>query len=1662
MKKIFSYIIGVILVVSSVIAVGHFVKPNTSSPISADEVVNYVEIPAECFYLTKEFAIDGQIGANKTLKTAYEEELVDTESNLANLPCYAILSLKLDDYIIQAGKYAGMSLGDFLKEHPNITLPNTITKDGSTQAIICGISYINQASQLTTNGYNTVYSDYENLTNLGNRGAFDMSVYYKKENKDYVWNEEKKTFDLKDGVVFDSITTSLVKGVKIPTAYKYISNMAFAFSNLERVEFAGNDVGKGYFGIQVFDRCLNLKTSNVSNSKNTIPSNINTKMPTGYKDIKNIYPSNIFSNTAIESVYISKNFTTINDYAFQNCEKLQTVEFESGSELIIINIGVFQNDIALGKMDLNQTKIGGIGDSAFSNTPKLKQITIPKSVASIGRGVFIISDEKYPVYYSTTFEDAVSGITYDSPRAIIFDGDRSTDSMQLETDLMFSNFDASKDYMKYSYCYYNKKSSDDTFANELAGIFNDNSAKNFFDHTTFKAKYTIDYEIVSDGNKISIESAEIDLSKLANTSNCPVSEYKLGDPLTIDNINGLGIDSYTYTETYKDENDKEVTKDITIDLKEAYNFEAWTCDIVNNGTKISNQSGISNQTKVYTDIVVRANYVIKKYDLTISGTNYVVKDVPHGYSYRWAMNNIPYDYSTDGDVLNYKRFVTGDLDPNDLGYVGLYTDSAYSTLLNYDAKITSDVTVYKRSCEIEDIFDFEVWPDGVTCTLSRIKENMSNIEQLYIPIVYKQYDIRRIGDRLFTNNKSLRRLYFNDDNDARGFSIGKYAFQGCTNLEYAELPACNITVDAYAFNNTKLTSITLLGSTEYKTRGSYEIDPTALPSSCDIIMDYESTNENKNKSQNINVTINIDGVETTYSVFPHHFIYLRDSIDKNGYVLAGYDTGNGNLFTGGYLHYKTLLNNVKMGNPSAQSSITYNAKIISKFNIVEDEETKRKTVNGWSEEYKEYVKSLNLTDTSSCYSVVDLPDGVSTVLANAFSNDEKIKKVLINRDLTSIEDNAFSNCVNLEIVDFSGYNNFALSIGKNSFYRCENLKSFGLVRDSIYVKIASIGDDAFEECSRLSTFYMSNDSTLTSIGEGAFNSTALTSITIPNSVAVIGKHAFANTKNLGKVVFNDGSNLNIIQDFAFINSGLSSINLEKTKINTVGENAFNGTKNLKTLNLKNSTNGSVNLSVNFITGSGVKTITIDSNFAFLGINVTAEMIFNGIDGANNLEKITIEGSTGNYQNYNNDGILYQKNGTDLILLFIPKAYTGKIVIPSAVKSIYTQGNLISSFKDLKKVTAIEMETDKENNIDLTDKDYVVFNGALYHIESVGGTNNAILCFVPNMKGDSFVVVNEINVKDINKDENIWKLSGISEYAFYSNQYIRALDFADDNNLESVPKLYSDSIEAIKISKNIKTMVVGNFIDLTNLKTIKVKDTINARNIAYTFSNGKDKDGHIISGNVATKENVFGDKNVVVIVPNEDIDVYSSFAEWSEMTVRSQLQITFVTSGGKDIAPMYIDFGKTVSADSLPNAEKVGFDFVGWYTDSALTQKYNPAVIYGDLTLYANYERHIYTYTYMVDSKTYYTEKVAYDGTPVGPETAPTKKGKIFVCWKTEDGVEYSLANNKGVSDMILKAEFKTDSKYITKIALISAGALVLLGVAITVIVKAVKKKSKSN
>lgn len=82
--------------------------------------------------------------------------------------------------------------------------------------------------------------------------------------------------------------------------------------------------------------------------------------------------------------------------------------------------------------------------------------------------------------------------------------------------------------------------------------------------------------------------------------------------------------------------------------------------------------------------------------------------------------------------------------------------------------------------------------------------------------------------------------------------------------------------------------------------------------------------------------------------------------------------------------------------------------------------------------------------------------------------------------------------------------------------------------------ITSIGDNAFNSCINLQSVDFGTNSSLQTIGEYAFNRCAsLTTITIPNSVTNIGYSAFSNCSSLESVIY-EGQVPNI-QSYCFYN-----------------------------------------------------------------------------------------------------------------------------------------------------------------------------------------------------------------------------------------------------------------------------------------------------------------------------------------------------------------------------------------------------------------------------------------------------------------------------------------------------------------------------------------------
>ena len=114
--------------------------------------------------------------------------------------------------------------------------------------------------------------------------------------------------------------------------------------------------------------------------------------------------------------------------------------------------------------------------------------------------------------------------------------------------------------------------------------------------------------------------------------------------------------------------------------------------------------------------------------------------------------------------------------------------------------------------------------------------------------------------------------------------------------------------------------------------------------------------------------------------------------------------------------------------------------------------------------------------------------------------------------------------------------------------------------------VTEIGMEAFSDCSSLESINLSN---VTTIGEGAFAFSGLTSITIPTSVTSIGECAFYNCSSLQSVTLSEG--LLTIGESAFEKcSSLESVTIPES-VTTIGKGAFEECSSLESINLSNVT-----------------------------------------------------------------------------------------------------------------------------------------------------------------------------------------------------------------------------------------------------------------------------------------------------------------------------------------------------------------------------------------------------------------------------------------------------------------------------------------------------------
>ncbi len=214
-----------------------------------------------------------------------------------------------------------------------------------------------------------------------------------------------------------------------------------------------------------------------------------------------------------------------------------------------------------------------------------------------------------------------------------------------------------------------------------------------------------------------------------------------------------------------------------------------------------------------------------------------------------------------------------------------------------------------------------------------------------------------------------------------------------------------------------------------------------------------------------------------------------------------------------------------------------------------------------------FKEGVDLSKYDGICNTMQIPAKVTSVKESAFITAQL--KTKIPSFITKLTFAEGSNCS---------------SIGTRAFYMCGSLTSVNLPSSLISVDSAVFDGCTklqfvdFFNCTKLEVLSSSSfrscplksiDLSFTkikSIGNGCFGTCALTPVILPNILETIGDLAFNGNRQLTSIDLSNCVNLSFINQSAFVNdTALTSIKLPGQKLSTIGKNAFQNCSNLSSI-----------------------------------------------------------------------------------------------------------------------------------------------------------------------------------------------------------------------------------------------------------------------------------------------------------------------------------------------------------------------------------------------------------------------------------------------------------------------------------------------------------------
>ncbi|MBQ8689403.1 MAG: leucine-rich repeat domain-containing protein [Clostridia bacterium] len=465
---------------------------------------------------------------------------------------------------------------------------------------------------------------------------------------------------------------------------------------------------------------------------------------------------------------------------------------------------------------------------------------------------------------------------------------------------------------------------------------------------------------------------------------------------------------------------------------------------------------------------------------------------------------------------------------------------------------------FGRCCSLTEI----IIPDSVTELGAAVFKDCTVLENVVIGkniTEMKASDDQYNGDGTFANCTSLKHIELPE-----GISyIPAFAFSGCTSLQEIMIPEGVTEIQKYAFSYcSSLTSVTVpkkvskIGKCAFDSCASlFEIcNQSALKLNAE---DFSSVKNIITDSADSKIR-NIDG-----------FVFYEDGEDILLIKYIGEETKvtlpeyeDGRKYSVKPRIFTSTPKITELTVPDCISSIDalafYDCTAVEALTLnCSDAE-----IDIWYFEGNESVKTVYVNADNSFHlsflrniETAIYGEGVSYIEENAFS-ESGINRVVISSTVTEIRASAFKNSDVSELAFAEGSR--LEDIGAYAFSGCADLKT-PVFPDGL----KTIGEGAFAGAGVNS---IGLGSCLTSIGDKAFENSAIKSIFFPDSLKSIGKGAFANCLYLSKAEIGEESQLEAIGEEAFfLCQKLHAIYLPKN-LSYLGSYAF-VSSSLRVINL---------------------------------------------------------------------------------------------------------------------------------------------------------------------------------------------------------------------------------------------------------------------------------------------------------------------------------------------------------------------------------------------------------------------------------------------------------------------------------------------------------------